>query len=144
MQKAEGTAEVTQLVSAGADASQSWMTGGPYLVARKIRMTIETWARSSLRERERVVGRTKGEAAPLSGGTEFTELDLEKTTADDVPIVDRASVGQEGDAGLIRMQKRHVDVAVARMAAPHPGSPGCTMRGSRASSDPPPRRALHQ
>lgn len=61
----------------GTDAS--WLTGGTYLVARRIRMHIETWDRTSLREQEAVVGRTKGEGAPLSGGTEFTEPDF--TTA---------------------------------------------------------------
>ncbi|GIG28651.1 iron uptake transporter deferrochelatase/peroxidase subunit [Cellulomonas marina] len=72
---------------AAAGTDSAWMTGGSYLVARRIRMTIETWDRSSLREQEAVVGRTKGEGAPLSGGTEFTEPDLAATGADDAPLV---------------------------------------------------------
>jgi deferrochelatase/peroxidase EfeB len=52
------------------------MDGGSYLVARKIRMTIETWDRASLGEQQTVVGRDKGEGAPLSGGTEFTAPDF--------------------------------------------------------------------
>jgi deferrochelatase/peroxidase EfeB len=69
----------------------SWMAGGSYLVSRKIRMTIETWDRTSLREQERVVGRTKGEGAPLSGGTEFSEPDFDATGRADAPLIDTAS-----------------------------------------------------
>ncbi|MBL3678196.1 iron uptake transporter deferrochelatase/peroxidase subunit [Leucobacter chromiireducens] len=50
---------------------QAWLRGGSYLVARKIAMTIETWDRASLAEQEQIVGRTKGEGGPLSGGAEF-------------------------------------------------------------------------
>jgi deferrochelatase/peroxidase EfeB len=49
-----------------------WMTGGTYLVARRINMNIETWDRTSLKEQEDVIGRDKKQGAPLSGGTEFT------------------------------------------------------------------------
>lgn len=65
----------------------AWMTGGSYLVARRIRMTIETWDRTSLREQEAVVGRTKGEGAPLSGGTEFTEPDFAVTGREGRPLI---------------------------------------------------------
>ncbi|WP_448059474.1 iron uptake transporter deferrochelatase/peroxidase subunit [Cellulomonas hominis] len=65
----------------------SWMAGGAYLVARRIRMTIETWDRSSLREQEGVIGRTKSEGAPLSGGQEHTEPDFAATGRDDAPMI---------------------------------------------------------
>jgi len=69
----------------------AWMTGGSYLVSRKIRMTIETWDRTSLREQERVVGRNKGEGAPLSGGSEFSEPDFALTGRGDAPLIDEAA-----------------------------------------------------
>ncbi|MFJ7147997.1 iron uptake transporter deferrochelatase/peroxidase subunit [Streptomyces sp. NPDC100445] len=47
------------------DARTDWMTGGSYLVARRIRMNIETWDRSSLQEQEDVFGRDKREGAPV-------------------------------------------------------------------------------
>lgn len=64
-------------VGPGDDRDATWMTDGSYLVARRINMHIETWDRTSLREQEAIVGRDKGEGAPLSGGTEFTAVDLD-------------------------------------------------------------------
>jgi deferrochelatase/peroxidase EfeB len=52
-----------------ADGSD-WMAGGSYLVARRIRMTVETWDRTSLDEQENVVGRTKDVGAPLGSARE--------------------------------------------------------------------------
>ena len=61
----------------------AWMAGGSYLVCRKIRMTVETWDRTSSREQETIFGRTKGEGAPLSGGSEFTDPNFSQTGRDD-------------------------------------------------------------
>ena len=55
----------------GGDAA--WMTGGSYLVARRIRMNIETWDRTSLQEQEDVFGRDKGEGAPVGRAEEHDE-----------------------------------------------------------------------
>lgn len=61
----------------GAAGGSAWMNEGTYMVTRRIRMTIETWDRSSLAEQETVIGRTKKTGAPLSGGEEFTEPNFE-------------------------------------------------------------------
>ena len=56
---------------------QAWMAGGTYLVARRIRMLIEAWDRTTLTEQERVFGRTKASGAPVGKSGEFDEVDLQ-------------------------------------------------------------------
>ncbi|MGW3283170.1 iron uptake transporter deferrochelatase/peroxidase subunit [Streptomyces sp. NPDC001002] len=52
------------------DDNSAWMTGGSYLVARRIRMHIETWDRTSLQEQEDIFGRDKGEGAAVGKAKE--------------------------------------------------------------------------
>jgi deferrochelatase/peroxidase EfeB len=63
-------------VGRGGAAAEAWMAGGTYLVARRIAMTIEVWDRQPLRDQEAIIGRSKAEGAPLSGGEEHTPPDF--------------------------------------------------------------------
>ncbi|WP_345752889.1 iron uptake transporter deferrochelatase/peroxidase subunit [Microbacterium rhizophilus] len=71
------------------DTQPAWLAGGSYLVVRKIAMLIETWDRTRLAEQHRIVGRDKGEGAPLSGGDEFTAPDF--AHGGGAPSIDPAS-----------------------------------------------------
>ncbi|TDC54519.1 deferrochelatase/peroxidase EfeB [Micromonospora sp. KC207] len=68
-----------------------WMTGGSYLVTRKIRMLVETWDRSSLVEQEQIVGRAKGSGAPLGRADEFDEPDFAAKGDDGQPVIAESS-----------------------------------------------------
>jgi deferrochelatase/peroxidase EfeB len=61
---------LTEHVWAHRSDGSGWMAGGSYLVARRIRMTIETWDRTSLDEQETLIGRTKDVGAPLGRARE--------------------------------------------------------------------------
>ncbi|MEU9100609.1 iron uptake transporter deferrochelatase/peroxidase subunit [Streptomyces sp. NPDC048361] len=99
----------------GAKDGTDWMTGGSYLVARRIRMHIETWDRTSLQEQEDVFGRDKGEGAPVGKAKERDEpfLKAMKPTAhvrlahpdsnDGVRILRRGYSFTDGTDGLGRL-----------------------------------------
>jgi len=78
-------------VADGDDDGAAWMTGGSYLVARRINMQIETWDRTSLREQEGLVGRDRPQGAPLSGGGEFTPPDFSTKGNDGQPLIAMSS-----------------------------------------------------
>jgi deferrochelatase/peroxidase EfeB len=92
-----------------------WMTGGSYLVSRKIRMLVETWDRTSLAEQEAIVGRSKGVGAPLGKTGEFEEPDLAAKGADGELLlattshVRLAHPTENGGARLLRRGYNFVD-----------------------------------
>jgi deferrochelatase/peroxidase EfeB len=68
-----------------------WMTGGSYMVTRKIRMLIEPWDRTSLGEQETIIGRTKGEGAALGQSKEYDEPNFSLDGADGEPLIAKTS-----------------------------------------------------
>ncbi|GAA2386709.1 iron uptake transporter deferrochelatase/peroxidase subunit [Dactylosporangium salmoneum] len=85
--KAEDTALLDEHLWARAGDGADWMAGGSYMVTRKIRMVIETWDRTSLGEQEAIIGRNKGEGAPLSGAKEFDEPVFSTNGSDGRPLI---------------------------------------------------------
>jgi len=56
---------------------RAWMRGGSYLVARRIRVRLEAWDRSTLGDQERTIGRVKATGAPIGSALERDPVDLE-------------------------------------------------------------------
>jgi deferrochelatase/peroxidase EfeB len=86
--KAEDTDALNQHVWVAKSDGPDWLTGGSYLIARRIRMRIENWDRTTLLEQERVIGREKGSGAPNGLKQEFEELNLELTDKKNNPVID--------------------------------------------------------
>ncbi|GAA4823960.1 iron uptake transporter deferrochelatase/peroxidase subunit [Tomitella cavernea] len=105
--KAEDTDAVDRFIWVDGADDQPWMAGGSYLVARRIRMRIEPWDRTTLHEQERVFGRDKGSGAPLGQDDEFDPLDLQSKGPNGLLIdedahVRLASAEQNGGIRILR------------------------------------------
>lgn len=85
-----------------------WMTGGTYLVARRIRMDIEPWDRANLLEQEQIVGRLKGSGAPLGQEGEFDTPDFNVTSygAPMIPRNAHVRLAHPDNLGGIRILRR--------------------------------------
>jgi len=79
--KDEDVKSFDDYVWVGDETDQSWMRGGSYLVARRIRMLIESWDVDYLADQENVFGRFKNSGAPLTGKAEFDTPDFTATKA---------------------------------------------------------------
>lgn len=86
----------------------TWMAGGSYAVVRRIRMLLDDWEKLPLDRQERVIGRRKSDGAPLTGGTETTEPDLDATGPDGKPVIAAdahariSAPEQNGGAAMLR------------------------------------------
>ncbi len=109
--KAEDPAGLDEHVWVGADDDPAggWLAGGSYLVARRIRMHIEVWDRSTLQEQEDVIGRDKKEGAPLGGSCELDEPDFGRKGPDGAPAIPATAhvrLAHASGLGGIRLLRR--------------------------------------
>lgn len=106
---ADDASALADHVWVGAKDEPAWLEGGSYLVARKIAMLIETWDRVRLSEQDTIIGRDKGEGAPLSGGDEFTAPDFHGTAIDANSHVSLAHPEQNDGVRILRRGYNYVD-----------------------------------
>src|SRR5512135_157686 len=85
--RGEETARLDEHVWVQPGDGPDWMTGGTYLVARRIRMLTEVWDRSSLADQEATIGRAKRSGASLGGRAEGDPVDLAARGPDGAPVV---------------------------------------------------------
>ena len=116
------------------DEGPSWLTGGTYLVVRRIRMALERWDAESLGAQESVIGRHKVSGAPLGKSNESDVLDLD---------------ARRSDGSLVIPADAHVRVAspqenwgqmLLRRSYSYTGGtevPGATARSSHTASQAP-------
>ncbi len=110
--KAEETAALAEHVwvdPADAPGGAAWMAGGSYLVARRIRMHIEVWDRSTLRDQEDTIGRGKRVGEPLGGTAEHDPPDFAALAADGrphVPADSHVALAHPDHLGGIRILRR--------------------------------------
>ncbi|UOQ43810.1 iron uptake transporter deferrochelatase/peroxidase subunit [Halobacillus salinarum] len=71
--------------SNGAEAS--WMKNGSYMVMRRIRMLLEVWDRTHLKDQQATFGREKVSGAPLGQEKEFDDVKLDKKDSDGKPAI---------------------------------------------------------
>ncbi|MEU9229093.1 iron uptake transporter deferrochelatase/peroxidase subunit [Streptomyces massasporeus] len=101
-------ADFDQRIFVPEKSEPAWMANGSYAVVRRIRMLLDDWEKLSVKAQEDVIGRRKSDGAALSGGTETTAMDLEKTDAKGnlvVPINAHARItrpDQNGGAAMLR------------------------------------------
>jgi deferrochelatase/peroxidase EfeB len=115
--KAEDPAALGDHVWVAPGDGPAWLTGGSYLVARRIRMHIEIWDRTSLAEQESIIGRQKGSGAPPGKPGEFDPSDFAMAANDGRPLIGEnahirlASAAANGGARILRRGYNFVDGA---------------------------------
>ena len=80
------------------DEGPAWMQGGSYLVARRIRISLEHWDRMEVDFQEEVVGRHKYSGAPIGKTDEFDMLGLNREDKDGNLVIAETSHVRLGSA----------------------------------------------
>ncbi|MFB4316983.1 Dyp-type peroxidase [Actinomadura sp. 21ATH] len=113
-----GSAAFDRALWSTAADEPAWFSGGTYLVFRKIRMDLPKWDTSTARTQDEVIGRRRGDGAPLSGGREFSTPDFARTGPDGKPLIPADShVALVRDVPMLRRSYNY-DYAVQAISEP--------------------------
>ncbi len=106
-------AQMSQHVWVGGGDGPEWMHGGTYLVARRIRMHIETWDNSSLDDQEKSIGRHKLSGAPIGTHQESDPVNLKARTPDGgqpmIPVNSHVRLAHDGTERILRRSYNYTD-----------------------------------
>jgi deferrochelatase/peroxidase EfeB len=80
--RAEDSAEMDDYVWVQPKDGPAWMTGGTYLIARRIKILFDVWDTTSLEGQQRTIGRDKITGAPLGSKSEYDPVELSATAPD--------------------------------------------------------------
>ena len=80
--RAEDTTAMNDYVWVAPGEGPSWMTGGTYLIARRIKILFDVWDATSLEGQQHTIGRYKLTGAPLGGHDEYDPVELSATAPD--------------------------------------------------------------
>jgi deferrochelatase/peroxidase EfeB len=105
---AEDATAMAADVWVGAETDQPWMRAGSYLVARRIRMLIESWDRAALQDQQQTIGRVKASGAPLTGSREHDVPDFaaQSAGAPVIPVGAHIRLASAEANGGIRILRR--------------------------------------
>lgn len=82
------------------DDGPAWMRGGSYLVARRIRISLEHWDRTEIDFQEEVIGRHKYSGAPIGRDDEFDALGLDRVAENGDPVIPETAHVRLGAAAM--------------------------------------------
>jgi deferrochelatase/peroxidase EfeB len=86
--RAEDTTQMNDYVwVAPHDNGPAWMTGGTYLIARRIKILFDVWDTTSLEGQQRTIGRDKLTGAPLGSNNEYDPVKLTATAPNGEPLI---------------------------------------------------------
>jgi deferrochelatase/peroxidase EfeB len=78
---------MSRFVWLGSRDVPSWMTGGTYMIVRRIAILFDGWDATTLQSQQQTIGREKLSGAPLGARAEYDPVDLAAKRPDGTPLI---------------------------------------------------------